>query len=111
MKKIIILIAMLCAFASANCRIYNGEKFVSVFCENGSVNFSIYMRKDGKLIEYIDEFNNKTIKTVIYDDKITRLFCKKTTKDEYGFVIDEKILTGCKTPVETWNDLRTVYHF
>ena len=112
MKKIIVLIAMLCAFASANCRIgSNSSEFIDVFCKDSSENFSVTMKKDGKLIEYIDEFNNKTIKTVIYDDKITRLFCKKTAKDEYGIVIYEKILTGCKTPAETWNELRTIYHF
>ncbi len=114
MKKIIILIAMLCTFASANCRIGSSRvDFVSVYCnKNGYENFSIYMKQNGTLIEYTEEFNNKIINNTIYFDTATNsILCTKIDKDEYGVVIDKKTWLCKTTPVEKWNKFRTVYNF
>ena len=111
MKKIIILISILCTFVSAECKIDNSKKHVvNVFCKDKSAEFSITMGKAGAYINYIEKFNNKTIDVSIYVED-NRTFCIRTEQDEYGVVINKKRWFGCKTPVERWNELRKVYNF
>lgn len=112
MKKIIILVAMLCAFASAECKInnYSGEKFINVFCKDEVAELSITMKKSGESIHYIEKFNNKIIDVIIYAGD-ERTSCVRTDKDEYGVVINKKSWFGCKTPGERWNELRKAYEF
>ena len=110
MKKIIILITMLCAFASAECKVDNSKELVHVFCKDEFAEFYAVMKKDGTYINYFETFNNNTMEVRDYLLENNHTLCERTDTDEYGVVI-KKEWYGCQTPGERWNALRKTWKF
>ena len=112
MKKIIILIAMLCAFASAECNIRESENCILIFCNDDNYKFFGYMSKDGGSLELEETFNGKTVELRYYEGTTSlEPFCYRTEKDKYGVKIKEERKVGCKTPGEKWKEFREEYNF